>query len=152
MRVALDTNLLVLLTIGRVAPDKLGVHKRVREYTIDDYDLLSDCISDRKIVTSPNALTETSNLTRQGFDGILKTNVIMAFRDLISKADEILIASLPSSQMTEFIWLGLADTVWLDLPPDTELLTADAVLYTAALNRGLNATNFNHLREANRTI
>jgi len=65
-------------------------------------------------------------------------------------------ASIPSKVATstaEFSWLGLADTVWLEVADeDAEILTVDVMLYTAALKRGLSATNFNHLRERFGTV
>lgn len=71
---------------------------------------------------------------------------------MMRSMDERYTPSLEIADVQEFGWLGLADTAWLEIVKNCELLTADAGLYVAALNRGHNATNFNHLREAHGTL
>jgi hypothetical protein len=53
----IDTNLLVLLTVGSVGRDLIAKHRRLREYTAEDYDLLLNLLGnfDRVFVT-PNTL------------------------------------------------------------------------------------------------
>ena len=62
----IDANLLVLLVVGSVGRDLIAKHRRLREYTGEDYEILVDVLSrvDRVLVT-PNTLTETSNLLAQ---------------------------------------------------------------------------------------
>lgn len=68
---AIDTNLLVVLIVGHVAPSYLGKHRRVRNYTAADFDLLTQYIGDSTIISTPNAFTEVSNLTCKGFTGTI---------------------------------------------------------------------------------
>ena len=52
---------------------------------------------------------------------------------------------------SEFVRLGLTDSVLLQANElGYVLLTADLHLYQAAMAKGLDARNFNHLREAKR--
>ncbi len=61
-----DSNLLVLLIVGSVGKDLIEKHRRLRQFSVADYDTLADMISkvDRVFVT-PNTLTEASNLLAQ---------------------------------------------------------------------------------------
>jgi len=57
--VILDTNLIVLLTVGMTRRDLIGKHKRNKTFTVDDFDLLCLILeSYQKIVTKPSILTE----------------------------------------------------------------------------------------------
>ena len=38
----IDANLLLLLVVGSVSPAAIGRHRRLREFTPDDYDILID--------------------------------------------------------------------------------------------------------------
>jgi rRNA-processing protein FCF1 len=60
--VILDTNLFVLLVIGRVFPRQVGVHKKVSSYTLDDFQLVSGTVrgAARTIIT-PHIIAEISN-------------------------------------------------------------------------------------------
>ncbi|KQT60112.1 hypothetical protein ASG52_18495 [Methylobacterium sp. Leaf456] len=62
----LDTNLLVLLTVGRASPAFVEVHKRTRSDRSEDMPLLETLLAKAdRIVTTPHVLGETSNLIRQ---------------------------------------------------------------------------------------
>ncbi len=68
--VFIDSSLLVLLVVGSAGRDLIAKRRRLREYTVEDYELLIDLLSpvDQVFVT-PNTLTETSNLLAQHNDG-----------------------------------------------------------------------------------
>lgn len=146
---ALDSGLLVLLILGLASKDLIGRHKRVREYSVADFDLLARILGGyRPIVVTPNVWTETSNLVRQTAEP-LRSNVGHILRKLISDADEAYVTSKSASEREEFLRLGLTDAGLLELKPSTiPLLTVDLDLYLAALKLGRAAINFNHLREA----
>ena len=61
----MDANLLVLFIVGSVGRELIAKHRRLQEYTAEDYDMLIDFIEavDHVFVT-PNTLTEASNLLR----------------------------------------------------------------------------------------
>ena len=73
----IDSNLLVLLTVGSVGRDLIAKHRRLREYTAEDYGILVDLLSrfDQVFVT-PNTLTETSNLLEHAPDHGARSSVV----------------------------------------------------------------------------
>ena len=62
----LDANLFVLLVVGSESRELIAKHRRLRNYSAEDYDILVELLenADRLFVT-PNTLTETSNLLSQ---------------------------------------------------------------------------------------
>jgi len=146
--VVLDANLLVVLAVGQASLAFLGTHKNVRGYSTDDFRLLLNIVSEaRKILTTPNILTETSNLARQ-FGEPGRSRITSLLGSMIEPMEEIYVESRAAAKRREFTRLGLADCALLDmLKPTHTLVTADFSLYRAALDKGCDAENFNHLRE-----
>ncbi len=144
----IDANLLVLLVVGSVGRDLIAKHRRLREYTREDYETLVDMISrvDRVLVT-PNTLTETSNLLAQHGEPE-RTRFFDRLRVLIQETEEVVVASAQASRNREFLRLGLTDAALLDVATEeTPLVTVDLELYLAALAKGEDAAvNFTHLR------
>lgn len=146
-RVILDANLLLLLAVGSTERGYIDNHKRLKEFEIEDFVLLSALLGNASaIILTPNTLTEVSNLARHiGYPAdrrIMDTLAIIA-RDFA----EIYHPSAEASHGSEFPRLGLTDSVLLNIAqPDTVLLTTDNGLYLAALERGQQAINFNHHR------
>ena len=62
----IDTNLLLLYFIGTYDPDRIPRFKRTMSFTVDEF-LLLDAIFTNfdKVITTPNILTEISNLSGQ---------------------------------------------------------------------------------------
>ena len=144
----IDTNLLVLLTVGSVGRDLIEKHRRLREYTAEDYDLLLNLLGnfDRVFVT-PNTLTETSNLINQHGEPE-RSSFFDRLRYIIHESEEIVVASAEVSENTSFSRLGLTDAALLEMVTDeTPLLTVDSKLYDAALRKTDGAAvNFWHYR------
>ena len=64
--VAIDTQLLLLLWIGRFDRRQIGTFKRLRHYTEEDFDLLVGLLAHcPRLVTTPNVLTQVSDLAGQ---------------------------------------------------------------------------------------
>jgi hypothetical protein len=147
--VALDTNLLLLLIVGRVSPRLVGRHKRLQAYLPRDFELLVKAIRQAdKLIATPNALSEVSNLAGYGVHEPLRTAVYESLRQVIDDVTETYRNSRVVAHERDFIKLGLTDCAWLvSLDNDTDLMTDDQNLYQAALHRGLNVTNFTHLRK-----
>ena len=62
----IDANLLLLLVVGNANPSAIARHRRLQEFTPDDYYMLIDLISQvQQVLVTPNTLTETSNLLGQ---------------------------------------------------------------------------------------
>ncbi len=146
--VFIDANLLVLLTVGSVGRDLIAKHRRLREYTAEDYDLLIKLLGnfDRVFVT-PNTLTETSNLLAQHGEPE-RSSFLERLRFIIHESEEIVVASAEASENTSFSRLGLTDAALLETVTDeTPLLTVDSGLYDAAIRKSDGAAvNFWHHR------
>ncbi len=147
---AIDTNLLVLLVVGLASKDFLARHKRLREFSVADFDLLSSIVNTHSpIVITPNVWTETSNLARQ-IAQPARDLVSRVMQEMISRTEEAYVASSSAGRRSEFLRLGLSDAALLELKPNAiPILTSDLDLYLAAQRSGREAVNFNHIREAN---
>ncbi len=138
--------------MGLGMPSLIGTHKRLRAFTREDFDYLREILFEKNLLLTPNALTEVSNLSRQGVSEPGSSYITKAIGLLIDAHFEKYVPSKTAVASREFSWLGLADTVWLDaVDSETEILTVDAKLHMAALSRGLLSTNFRHLRDTGST-
>lgn len=150
---ALDANLTLLWVVGTVSKDLITRHKRLA-FGSEDYDLLVKVLSAAHcVVSTPNSLTEVSNIADFGVPQSDRRKIAAKFKDFIASSTEQYIPSAVAIEQKEFSWLGISDCAWLcALDNETHLLTVDHMLYQAALKRGMNATNFNHLREGYGTV
>ena len=145
--IVIDTSLLVLLAAGTVSRAHVGKHKRLRDYTEEDFDFLLQLISDCQILVTPNTLTEASNLASQIGDPDC-ARIREALRGIVNVAEERYVPSRTAVARKEFLWLGLTDASLLGLPDgDVTLLTADSGLHREALANGRRSINFNHIRD-----
>ncbi len=147
-RLALDSNIALLLAVGRTSPDLITRHRRLRGYERGDFELLEGMLADvDSVVTTPYALSEVSNLATFGIGDPWRTRVVASVTGLVDAFTEIYNPSRRLVQRPEFVRLGLADSAWLALLDDaTTLITVDLDLYLEALRQSLNVTNFNHER------
>jgi len=145
----IDAQLLVLLVAGQFSVDLIGSHKRLRAYSVADYDLLLSFIGRaQQIVVTPHTLTEASNLIRLIAEPY-RAHLTSALGAVLGGANERWRPLTATFNDTAFARLGLTDCVVLaECADGLPLLTADAELYAEATTRGIQATNFNHLREA----
>jgi hypothetical protein len=150
--VALDANLLVLLVVGLASDTYVTQHKRLKAFTIADYQLLQGLLANTpEVFVSPHTLTEASNLIGQIAEPAL-SHIRRVFRQLLAKFTETTIASRKAADDVAFLRLGLTDAVLLDETfHDLTLLTTDLALYLEASRRGRTAINFHHYIEANRS-
>ena len=147
--IVLDANLLVLLIVGIASPTYIGIHKRLRAYSLQDFDLLTRLLETAsRIIVTPNTLTEAVNLGRQ-IKEPARTRILQAFRSVVADTTEIYIASVQASRRNEFLRLGLTDAVVLgSAAAQDTIVTADLDLYLEAARQGRKVINFNHYREA----
>ena len=145
----LDANLFVLLVVGSESRELISKHRRLRDYSAEDYDILIELLenADRLFVT-PNTLTEASNLLSQ--HGEPERSLLMRrLQFLIHESREVVVASADASSNVKFEELGLTDAALLEvITADIPLLTVDLGLYLAAFESGdERAFNFNHYRD-----
>lgn len=144
----IDANLFVLLTVGSMDRNLIAKHRRLRRFTIEDFDRLINLINrvDRVFVT-PNTLTETSNLLAQHNEPE-RSRFFDKLRFIIQESKKIVVASTVASHNNAFARLGLTDAALLEVATsETPLVTVDLNLYLAALAKGQDtAVNFTHLQ------
>lgn len=148
---ALDANLILLLIVGSADEAVIPEHKRTRAYSIKDFRLLVEVISNyQEVAVVPNALSEVSNLLSFEADN-LSRKIVENFSRFIANTREYYITSVDAATRKEFRWLGLSDSAILELARgEVHILTADVGLHIAALNAGYKSFNFTHMIEAAR--
>ena len=145
----IDANLFVLFVVGSTGRDLIAKHRRLREYTVEDYDILLDVLDQvERVYVTPNTLTETSNLLAQHRDPE-RSHFFDRLRFIIQHSEEVVVESGIASSRSEFNRLGLTDSALLEVvTEETPLITVDLDLYLAALQKGQDtAVNFAHLRD-----
>jgi len=147
--VAIDSNLLLLLWIGSFDRSLIGRFKRTQKYTETDFDLLLNLVARvRLLVTTPNVLTEVSNLAGQ-----LPEHTAEEFRSEMQSAVERLREDYYPCKLAvterSFVRLGLADSTLAMLAKEKVLvLTDDLPLYAQLNSEGMPVMNFTHFRSA----
>ena len=144
----IDAHLLVLLVVGNEDRVLINRHRRLRQYTAEDYDLLLEIVAGvTDIYVTPNTLTEASNLLRQ-HEEPERSRLSEQLRWLIEGSEEITVRSAVASSNSEYVRLGLTDAALLEVATaDTPLITKDVILYIAACEKDPHAAlNFDHYR------
>ena len=143
-----DANLLVLLVAGSVDRRIIAKHKRLREFTEDDYEALMEFVGQASAVfVTPNTLTEASNLLAQ-HENPERMRLLAGLRALIEGSEEVVVRSAEAAAGEDYLRLGLTDAALLDVvTTDTPVVTADLALYRAASRKSPEAgVSFRHLR------
>ncbi|WP_345241238.1 hypothetical protein [Nibrella saemangeumensis] len=146
--VLIDTNLLVLYSVGSYDKKRIEENKRTRAYTPQDFDLLIRFLAlFSKVVTTPNILTEASNLlegTSYQYGPLLSY-----FPQQIQIVEEkyLLSHSTMQANLKIFTRFGLSDTVSYELAKQQYLVLTDDLDFCYYLQgNNLPALNFNNLR------
>ena len=146
----IDSNLLLLYVVGSEDRDLIARHRRLEDYSAADYELLIDFLAPvSRVLVTPNALTETSNLIRQHRDP-QRSQLMRRLRAIIQDSQEVVVASAKASDNPVFEGLGLTDAVLLEVATaETPLLTVDSGLCRAILevNGAEAAVNFTAHRD-----
>ena len=148
--ILLDSNLLVLFFVGSVAPELVENFKRTRNqgFTGEEFSLLQHIIKAvSRVATTPHILTETSNFVCQ-LQGKARQTALQVIAQAVQNFKERRAESKKLVQSNAFFSFGLTDCAILDLPPKKYLvLSVDAALVRNLQKRGIDAINFNHLRQ-----
>jgi hypothetical protein len=142
----IDTNILLVLLVGRTNRQRIPQCKRTRSYTVDEYELLEGLVSQfQMVITTPHLLTEVSNL--DPLDGKERVKFQKLYRQWVASAQEFYDESRSLTADLEFDRLGLADiAISFVARKGMLVLTDDLALYGTLLARGIDAINFNHIR------
>ena len=142
----IDANLLVLMVVGSLDRSSIAKHRRVRQFTAEDYDRLMGIVGRMKrVFVTPNVLTETSNLLADRSD----PRFLRQLGSLIENSDEITVASTTAAGNRMFSRLGLSDAALLEaISTERPLITVDFDLYGAAAAKGEGvAFNFTYMQD-----
>ena len=145
--VLIDANLLILYFVGEFDVRQISRFRRTREYQESDYRLLKAFLELFPVkVTTPNILTEVSNLSRD-MPGWLRDQFFERLRAGFELLTEEYQPSSAGAADPIFVRLGLADAVITQIAPKRYLvMTDDFPLsnYLAAIQADV--VNINHLR------
>lgn len=145
--VFVDTNLLLVLIVGALDPDHIARFKRTRAYSREDYALLLEYVARfNHLLTTPNVLTEVSNLLGQLAEP-MRRKALVRLGMLTGDLDEKYFPSQALASDPHFPVLGLSDTSIIhSVDRSVTVLTDDLPLYHRLSTSGVDAVNFNHLR------
>ncbi len=146
--ILVDTNILLLLFVGRVNPDRLQKFNRTEQFTPEDYQLLSALLKYfSKIVVTPNILTEVNSLINQ-LSGSERSQCLNALSQAVNQLDEFYIESKVATQVEKFAKFGLTDCGIITVARNSYLVLTDDFQLAGSLQKiGIDAINFNNIRE-----
>ena len=145
--VLLDTNLLVLLMVGRVNPNRIPNFKRTQNFDLEDLQTLELLVAwcGGKLVATPHILSQVSDLT--DLTGTELERVRKLFRSTVQDLDEFRDPALQLVDNRSYSRLGLADaSIESVCARKILVVTTDLDLYIALTSSGYDALNFNHGR------
>ena len=151
--ILLDSNILLLYCLGAVDPSQIPKFKRTQQFVVEDYFTLTSVLSMfRNIVTTPNILTEVSNLSGHLADP-LRSTYFRFFAEAIKLLQEQQISSVSVASGDEFARFGLTDAVLHKVAIQGYLTLTDDFRLSQYLNsKRLPVINFNHIRIFNWNI
>lgn len=141
--IIVDTNLLILYFLGSFNPQLIPRYKRTKSYTLDDFtDLCRFIKRFERLLTTPNILTEVSNLS-----GALGEQYFKKFKNMVATLNEEFIMSRKATENKYFEKYGLTDAVIIELCRKKYLvLTDDFPLSNLLMKLKIDVINFNHIR------
>jgi hypothetical protein len=146
--ILIDTNLLLLFFIGSFNPKLITEFKRTKQFTVDDFILLQTFLEPFvSIVTTTHVLTEVNSFSNQ-LPNHLKPAYYTEVATQLTTLVEIPFPSASISENVAFLKYGLTDIGILLVAEGKYLvLTDDFDLSALLITSGVDAINFNHLRQ-----
>jgi hypothetical protein len=150
MRVGIDANLFLLLTVGLADQRIVRYHKRLQRYSVDGFERLAKFVElAGQVVVTPHVLAETANLMQFGLIAPDIDLVRASFKVLVKRCEEVWIEAERVVNEPEFDWLGLSDACWLSaIDERSVLLSDDNALLAAAMHRGIPTLSFDLLMQS----
>jgi hypothetical protein len=144
-RFLIDTNVLILLLLGRADPANFGKHKRLDIFVLDDLKNLEAILRDATgFVTLPYILAQCSDLMKIGDRA--PSAVVQMYEKFVMQAEEIDCRSKDIIESQYFRRLGLTDAAIIQLVRDrVHVVTVDYELFGVLCDRGVIATNLRHM-------
>ena len=145
----IDTNLLVLYTVSMLGAKEVEKCKRTSEYSAEDVEVLKNLIQQfRFLCTTPHVITEASNLLHSSFNKKQQADVMAYLANYVSVVKEHREPSIQLIAESCYARYGITDTALCSIAKSKKLIliTADLPLYGYAASQGIEAVNFNYLR------
>ncbi len=144
-RVALDTNVFLLLLVGLANREAIARHKRLAAYDADSYDMLCKLLASYdEIVVTPGCLAETTNLLDS--DKGSRQRCYQMLKELILSGEELRERHVPADKVVEkrpLMWLGFTDASYVELADQgIPVITADLKLYLQVFEKNEESVNF----------
>ena len=144
-RVALDTNVFLLLLVGLANREAIARHRRLSAYGAGSFELLCRLLAGfDEIVVTPGCLAETTNLLDS--DKGSRVRCYQVLKELIQSGDEFSEKHVPATKVVEqnpFMWLGFTDASYVELAGQgVPVITADFKLYQQVAARSDRSINF----------
>lgn len=142
----MDTNLLLIWTVGNANPEWLKTHGRV-PVSGEELFIILDEILPRlsKLITTSHVLAETSNLLKFKVHGESLKALKLTLKQITVGLEELKPDAVEVMSNPLYERLGLTDTALNAMAKDgTVLLTNDLDLYVACSEKYNNVLNLNH--------
>ncbi len=145
--ILIDTNILLLWLVGSTNKARITQFNRTQNFEPRDYELLAYVFKKfQRILTTPNILTEVSNLINQLGEPERSRCFSIFARDIV-KLDEIYTDSHAITATDKFSKFGLTDCGIVNVAKDNYLvLTDDLKLASYLQSLGIDTINFNNIR------
>lgn len=145
--VLVDSNLLLLFFLGTYRRSLIGSHKRISEFTAQDFDLLVAFLARFKaVVTTPMILAEVNSLSN-ALQSKFRPDFLEVFAVLARTLTEERPATAEILATESFRKFGYTDAAThLAASQHYLVLTDDFPLFGFLEKHGIVALNFNHLR------
>lgn len=144
-KVALDTNVFLLLLVGLANREAIARHKRLAAYDADSYDMLCELLASYdEIVVTPGCLAEMTDLLDSDKDS--RQRCYQMLKELILSGEELRERHVPADKVVvqrPFMWLGFTDASYVELAAQgIPVITADLKLYLQVAERNEKSVNF----------
>jgi hypothetical protein len=145
--VIVDTNMLLLYAVGTFDIRQIGKFKRTQIYEKEDFRLLFTFLKQfNHILTTPNILTELTNLT-ENLNYQTNELFFQSLTQQIEILEERYIETRNLAKTKVFVKFGLSDSAIAELGEQGFLvLTDDLKLFGFLSSKGIDCLNFNHIR------
>lgn len=146
MRLLLDSNVLLLLLVGRLDVSKIGSRK-LSDFDMTDFQLaLFHAHGIPRHISTPHILTEVSNHLGDSRQ-YLVSGGLEALRTYAYSVEEIVSDSRSLTQTSDFLALGLTDAAIMQLADlTTRVITVDHHLCGRLSAKGVEVINLRHFR------
>ena len=142
-----DTNLLILYLVGEFDARQISRFRRTKQFVAADYWIIKAFFDTFPVkVTTPNILTEVSNLSGDLPDG-LRARFLESLRGSFQLLSEEYLPSQAGTALPIFPRFGLTDAITAEIANQRYLvITDDFPLSNYLTSLNSDVINFNHLR------